>query len=175
MNWESSIEDTDKGAWLFYAACSAAGPAKCPLYEPTAEAIHARVNRLLDTLKNHPIYARSVSDPSNYGFIDYSRMKLAIFEALYKPYSNMPPLAVAIAALERGDGSLMLDISGPDHVSCPSCGGGSPSKPDLFGFTKDESRQLSIMCGDAAMVQDTLEDARKTYEKMSKQSEFADT
>lgn len=166
--------DTDKGAYRFFSACSTAGPTKCPLYESTPEAVHARVNRILESVRQHPIYARSASTPSSYGFVDYSRVKIAIFTALYSPFKLLPTLAKALAALEGGDGSLLLDLRKPDHVSCPKCTRQDSVASSMFSYTGDESVQLSILCGESELTQNSPEDIWKTYEDMSELSEFAD-
>lgn len=169
----SSVKDTDKGTQLFYEACVAAGPSLCPLYEPSAALIRTRVNALLSSLKTHPITGQSARNPADYGTVDYSKVLIAFFEALYKPYEKLPAFAEALAALERGDASLMLGLSPPPHVSCAECGNGG-SKSKTFSFVGDESVQLSISCSDGTPVNDTLEEVEEYYRKMAALSQFGD-
>jgi hypothetical protein len=59
----SAIRDTDEDIGFFYKSCAEAGPDECAIYEKTADAVKARVEKLFDTLKHQPIPVATGTGP----------------------------------------------------------------------------------------------------------------
>ncbi|KAJ7083527.1 hypothetical protein C8R44DRAFT_903693, partial [Mycena epipterygia] len=133
--------DTNKVLQSFFEGCTAAGPELCAFYEPTAAAIADRLSALTVPIRAHPV---PVVTPTAYGIVDYSFLRSTLFSSCYFPYSLFVPLAQALAALERGDGTFLFSVltAAPDQL-------------------KDSGEVLvAIECGDAVEVTDSIEELR---------------
>jgi hypothetical protein len=161
----------------FYSACAAAGPAKCALAEPTASGVQARLDALFARLRHTPV---AVLDHgrSDYGIVDYSLVRTVVFLWASVPFQKAPwnasDLAAALAALERGDGHPIREIS--RHVlydlqptlEC-NCGGAPAPAPKAWA-----EANTAIACGDGEEVTDGLEELQRHYERMAQDSSFAE-
>lgn len=90
-------------------------------------------------------------------------MKGRIFVTLYNTHGKF--LMTTLGQLERG---VMLNIYGDlDPLFRCHCSG-----PDIpwDGFT----HSLAIACGDAPLIDETLEEARALYEKMAQNTSFSE-
>ena len=85
-----------------------------------------------------------------------------------------PPLAEALAALESGDGSLFLDLSGRNEGDPLLCDDGrdspTPEFPDVEG-SPDAS--TAILCSDQAPQNDTVDTFEEYLEKAIETSKSA--
>jgi hypothetical protein len=88
-----------------------------------------------------PVPAYSPDLPK-YGFVDHPTLKNAILSSFYQPYSLFSTLAQGLALLEKGDGSIVYQLSSPRVAEAV----------------------MAIVCGDAVKV--TADAAQlKTYVK----------
>jgi hypothetical protein len=137
------------------------------------------VNRILDNLKQRtlPVSAEVNGTYQNYGLVDYKMARSVVFVMLYSPYGSngvhlAPSVTYALAQAEKGNGLPLGELAGlvptPFRCECPS--DNPPTQPLIF--TPDTT--YAIACGDGAVLNDTVEDLEKYFEKMSKDSEFAD-
>ena len=168
--WDNNLIDTGKTLQFFFDACSAAGPnGTCPLYEPTPSAVRTRVNNILTSLASKPVPVRNTT---SYAVVDFSAAKLALFASLYKPFDTFPRIATALAALEKGDASLLSAFSPPPQLKCTGCG--NDESRERFEYAGDLSAGTAIRCSDGEKVNDSDEELRQHYERLAKVSEFAD-
>lgn len=168
--------DTDTGLMMFYQRCVDAGLLACPLYAPTANEVGVRIEHILESLRTDPI---SFYDPSSkqYGLVDYSLVKRALFAAMYTPENFSSFLFIALAHLEVGEVAMIWAISGQGFVhdlitqpcSCPA-----PDSGERDNLTGGWDAMFAIACGDAEEVGGDVKELRRNFEKLSKQSVFAD-
>ncbi|EJC98014.1 alpha/beta-hydrolase [Fomitiporia mediterranea MF3/22] len=177
--WANNLRDTDAALMDFYQACVTAGPSKCPIYENTTSLIQERIDRLLDKLQRVPLaFHDDTSSPlgSDFEVISHGLVREAIFNVLYKTHSAGATLAHALAALERGNTSQIYQLSRKFlynsylRCDCPLKPGETPIR-----FQGEYETTYAISCGDAIERNEDLEDTRKAYEEMAKNTSFAFT
>ncbi|KAG9219624.1 hypothetical protein CCMSSC00406_0006054 [Pleurotus cornucopiae] len=147
--WSNNLLDTDKTLQTFFDGCFEAGPIACPFYEPSPQAI----SRKLDDLTHH-IFLNPVPVQTNisYGLVDYTLLRLTIFQSLYTPYAAFPLLGRALADLADGDGTLLYQFFEQPPFDC-SCEAPAPLQPIRDG-------QTTILCTDGEEVRDTVKELR---------------
>ncbi|KAJ7250171.1 Alpha/Beta hydrolase protein [Mycena haematopus] len=155
--------DTDKALQTFFDGCAAAGPDLCAFYQPTAGAIADKLTALTASIRMQPIPALT---PAGYGLVDYSLLRMTIFDCLYTPYSTFSALAQGLAALEKGDGTAFYSILAQAPFQC-DCANSTVSLPI------DDST-TAIQCGDAVEVTDSVQQVAEFYENAAKTSQFAE-
>ena len=127
------------------------------------------MNRLLDSLKTQPIsYFNSTS--GEYGVLDYSAAKGAIFTTLYSPYGSGAALAYAFAAAEQGEGQSLFDLSALEATSSQYV---CDSSVVSTSFASGLETTLGIACGDSDGNR-TLDEMKALYNEMAGDSEFAE-
>jgi hypothetical protein len=164
--------DTDKGLEYFFEQCVQAGQLKCALYERTPKAVAARVQKIFDSLKTHPIPVVIGDGPSDYDVVDYVKVRRTIFSFLYSPFAiGGPALAGILAALEKGDGVpyYAAHIDGRNYLQCQS---DESIRQDGAGFA--QLATMAIGCSDGDQVNDTLPQLQSWFEANKKQSSFAE-
>jgi len=155
----------------FFKDCASAGPHGCAFHAPTPGAISQKLERILESLYEQPI---PVQTEGSYGIVDYSMLKMLLFNSLYQPYALFPLLARALSDLEKGDATkvfglaTLLQFPGTKQLHC-SCDG-SPNPFSDNGF----EAQTAIICTDGEKIQNTLEDSQNHYEKLARQSKWAE-
>ncbi|KAJ7250177.1 Alpha/Beta hydrolase protein [Mycena haematopus] len=117
--------DTDKALQTFFDGCAAAGPDLCAFYQPTAAAIADKLTALTASIRMQPI---PVLTPAGYGLLDYSLLRMTIFECLYTPYTTFSALAQGLAALEKGEATAFYSILAEDPFQYDCAG--QPISPD---------------------------------------------
>lgn len=123
----------------FFVECNKAGPIACAFYANSSDAIAQKLDALYQKVLAQPVPAYSPDLPL-YGFVDHPTLKNAILSSFYQPYNTFSTLAQGLALLEKGDGSVVYQLSSP-RVAEPV---------------------IAIVCGDA--VRDTDDAAQlKTY------------
>jgi hypothetical protein len=156
------VTDADKALQTFFDGCAAAGPDLCAFYKPTAEEIADRLTALTASIRTQPISALT---PTGYGLVDYSLLRLSILGSLYHPFSLFPTLAQGLAALEKGDGSILFSISQGPAFQC-NC--------DNSTFSPTDDSTTAVTCGDAIEVTDSIEEVTEFYQNALKRSQFAE-
>ena len=155
---------------MILEACAEARPSMCPLYESTADKVHARVNKIFENLKRRslPVSAKVNGTLQQYGLVDYSVAKDTVFMLLYAPYgkNDRYPAEIVMRALaeaEKGNGLPLAQLGGillaPVKCDCPVPG--KPAPPIIL--TPDAQR--AIACGDAEVLTDTEEDLEQQKEQ----------
>ncbi|KAJ7083878.1 alpha/beta-hydrolase [Mycena epipterygia] len=157
--------DTDKVLQSFFDSCAAAGPDLCAFYKPTAAELSDRLSALTSSIRAEPV---PVITATSYGIIDYSLLRSTLFSSFYAPYSSFGPLAEGLAALERGNGTLLYSLSQEAPFQCDCSNEAVP-----FHLNGVEAG-TAVLCGDAAKVTDSIEQLRAFYENAAKTSEFAE-
>lgn len=150
-----------------------AGPSICPIYETTTDKISTRVNTLLNSLKIEPISFFNETS-GDYGSLDYSAAKGAIFTVLYTPHQTGAALTAALALAEQGAGQPLFALSNREAASsdyvCDCSATVSPSTSFADGF----ENTLAIACGDSGPTNGTLDDMKTLYTEMAQDSLFAE-
>jgi pimeloyl-ACP methyl ester carboxylesterase len=140
--WEHNLQDMDRVVGKFFEGCVDAGPERCGLFEPTPSEVEARVERLLAKVKAEPVpVLRDNGEPD---WVTDGDARTAIFEAVYKPIERFPAAADALAALEKGDGRLVVGMLRAPSFTCPS----SPSSPSPPNTGSEAA--MAISCQDGA-------------------------
>ncbi|EJC97830.1 uncharacterized protein FOMMEDRAFT_149337 [Fomitiporia mediterranea MF3/22] len=172
-NWTGFILDMDKTYTNILDACVQAGPSLCPIFENTTAQVHSRIENILNKLRTEPILLFNTT-AINSLIVDYAAVRFQIMRALYSPYVDGAPLTEALALLEQGNASLIVQNSVGSVFSefleneCPAPTG----QPFVVGAFETQS---TILCGDIVTddVQ-TIDYARNAYDTASKFSpEFA--
>ncbi|KAJ7159601.1 Alpha/Beta hydrolase protein [Mycena filopes] len=172
MNANLTIAATDTDAVLqtFFDGCVTAGPSLCAFYESTATKIAARLATLTDTLRTQPIPAIT---SHGYALVDYSLLRMVIFNSLYMPFMYFPPLAQALALLERGNGTALYDLfeelSGDVPFEC-DCNANNTAP-----FTTNGAEAaIAVQCGDAVPVNDSIGQLTEFYQNAARTSQFVE-
>ncbi|KAJ7116269.1 TAP-like protein-domain-containing protein [Mycena crocata] len=160
------LEDTDKVLQTFFDGCVAAGPTQCAFYESTATEVADRLAALTASIRAQPV---PVVTPTSYGIVDYSLLRVTIFNALYTPYSSFGPLAAALATLEAGNGTAFYSLLQQPPFEC-EC-----NTTDALPFHLNSAEAgVAIQCGDAGPVTDSLPQLQEFYENATRTSPFAE-
>lgn len=172
--WSNNLRDTNASMDLFYSACAEAGPAACALYEPTAEAVKTRMEKIFASIKAQPIALLSSSNgtsASDYGILDYRTVRGLVFLYLYSPYSfPAPALARALAHIEQRDGKPIFDFASAIIQGVNfKCDCGTKQSPFFF-----PEALLAVACSDGDVVDDSVEELQRHYEGMANSSSFAE-
>ncbi|PPQ73621.1 hypothetical protein CVT24_007620 [Panaeolus cyanescens] len=158
--WSTSLFDTDKVFDAFILGCHEAGSSGCAFWEPTVSKIRHKLTNLFNDVRQYPVSVASAG--GIHGVVDVDLLRSTIFGALYSPYETFPYVAEALAALARGDGSLVLTYAGlaTDPLECPA---DSPFEP--VG-----DAQTAIMCNDGRGIPNDLMSTRNYVSTMKKLS-----
>ncbi|KAK7047824.1 hypothetical protein VNI00_006152 [Paramarasmius palmivorus] len=163
--WKENVLDTSKTLNRFFEECHSAGPDLCAFYESSPEAIGERLNKLYDTVIRAPVATRI---PGLYGLVDYERLRNVLLAALYNP-GGWPKIAAGLAALEVGDGSILIQepvlVEDDAQFEC-NC------DPSQHAFENVWDGRQVFFCNDGDVVPPGLEEAEKHYEECLKVSEW---
>lgn len=165
------MASTDDALTSIYDSCVVAGPQLCAIYENSTDLVRARVNRLLDSIHLDPIALIDDTDPTNitWEVLDYSTAVGLIFTVLYTPYEDAQPFAEAIAQLEQGNTSSILQlISSPLPDICAANASSPFSDDNIF------NAKTAVWFGDSLTDGNrTFAEAQANYQAMLNVSEFA--
>ncbi|GJE96007.1 hypothetical protein PsYK624_122000 [Phanerochaete sordida] len=165
-----SLTDADAALDDISAACVAAGPSACPIFEATPALVRARVDRLIASVHAAPVAIFNASAAPPFAVADSALVVGQLLGAIGAPYGGALQFADAVVALESGDGAPMFAGSTQALLaSLDTCAAASA----LFavGFIDVEA---PIICGDSVVdTVKTLEEARKEYEAMLEISDLA--
>ena len=104
-----------------------------------------------------------------YGEIDYSLIKTLIFSTLYNTHSSGKSLLSVLSSIEKHDSMFVYrSVDALFQCECPESD--KVSSPWQY-----ITPTLGIACGDAAPINETLQDAVKLYEEMAQNTTFSDT
>ncbi|PVH82334.1 alpha/beta-hydrolase [Cadophora sp. DSE1049] len=154
------LQDTDKVMDSFYRFCHLAGPKLCAFHASSPEAIEARLQNLLQSIKTRPVIVpASTSLNPRPEIVSYSKVMRLVTSALYRPLVIFPSLAEAFAALEAGDGRPFIDLTSQGGEELPPCESRlenpanpenpTPEVPEAEG-SADASK--AIMCSDGEPI-----------------------
>ncbi|EJD44705.1 hypothetical protein AURDEDRAFT_166193 [Auricularia subglabra TFB-10046 SS5] len=161
--WDNNLIDTDKALRLVIDACVASSA--CPLHETTSQLLSSRIDSIFDGLKTAPL---TVQDDSQYGIVTYPLARNLLFDSLYNPINNMPPLFAALAAAEQGDGAPLYALSGRTESKWRGpCGAEGKVPPPMETFA-------AVACSDGDPLNEDLEEVKRRFAKMAELSSFAD-
>jgi hypothetical protein len=166
------LRDTDKDLFTIYEACVSAGPKRCPLYEEKPELIHERVISALDSLKTKPIAVYDPKDDSH-SIVDYASAKHTLFTTLLSPYALGAYAMRMIAQLEKGNASMISQISfRREAESLIRCDCSANDSNRLTSSSLEP--KFAIACGDGEPVSGGYEELKGFFEKLSGGSFFGD-
>lgn len=149
-DFANEILDADKVLNAFFVECHKAGPTACAFYANSSAAIAHKLDVLYQKVLAQPIPAYSPDLP-RYGFVDHPTLKNAILSSFYQPYGMFSTLAQGLALLEKGDGSIVCQLS-------------SPRVAEAF---------LAVVCGDAVKVTDDAAQLKRYVNSIDKLSSFS--
>lgn len=172
--WDLSI-DSDKALSFFCSSCHEAGADKCAFYADSPSEICQNVLGLRDQLRLAPAPVYPDAN-GTYGIVDYSAFQLYLYNALYHPYPRFVQMAEELAALKKGDASL---------VNAAITGGAAPNPDALCAVPSDDEKQfnsgpeviVAVVCSDSApngSVKDTLEEAQAYNADVILRGSFSD-
>ncbi|ESK91323.1 alpha beta hydrolase fold family [Moniliophthora roreri MCA 2997] len=159
--WKNVVFDTDHTLRWFFKYCHDAGPEKCPFYESSVEAIDERLNKLYQSIIQAPVPERTATVIQ--GLIDYATLRTIIFNTLYQPFAQWSTMATALADLEKGNGTTLIQLLGPPPPTP------SPCDPPVLESNFIESL-TAIVCNDGDVVPSSLEHAEQHYQESLKVS-----
>lgn len=160
------LTDTDVVLSSFYDQCHSAGPKECAFYYSSPLAISTHLSTLLHHIKSHPVIVPSSPSNPSPEIVNYSKLRKLIASALYRPLVMFPPLAEALAGLEKGDGRPFLSVTSQGITSLPLCENRdeklsdptapenpTPEVPEAEG-SADASK--AILCSDGIPIPDNV-------------------
>ncbi|KAF8166398.1 Alpha/Beta hydrolase protein [Pholiota molesta] len=139
--------DTDKVLQRFFTECHKVGPDACAFYATSPEAISANLDKLYAQVLAQPVVAYSPDPTLAYGVVDPPTLKNAIYGALSAPYDLFSTLAQGLADLQRGNGSVLLQLSIPqanEAFTAISCGDGKAVTDDARALEEYTQRISNI-------------------------------
>lgn len=156
--------------------CHTAGPSSCAFWAPSPSLIAANLTQIYEDLIKEPIPIRT---SISYGVLDYSRVRITVFNALYSPWDAWPALAMALADLggPSRDPTRMWTLNEFPPFSCSKCSSSSSEKKDQL--ERDFEASLpeagnAIICTDGADIFPNLVSAKQFFEDFSRKSEWAE-
>ncbi|KAJ7229501.1 Alpha/Beta hydrolase protein [Mycena rebaudengoi] len=158
--------DADKVLQAFFDGCAAAGPELCAFYKPTPAEIADRLAALTASIRAKPV---PVITPTFYGVVDYTVLRLTLFDSFKMPYDLFPTVAESLAALESGNGTLLYSIFGGAPFEC-DC---STNDTVPFHLNSNEAN-IAVQCSDAEEVTDSIEQFTAFVNNAAKTSQFAE-
>ncbi|KAJ7799978.1 TAP-like protein-domain-containing protein [Mycena olivaceomarginata] len=162
--WNNNLMDTDKAWMAFVDGCVAAGPNGCAFYAPTAAELSANLDKLYASLRARPIPVRT---NTSFGVVDYSTLRGAIFQALYRPYQLFPTLAGALADLAEGNATALFKMLETPAFEC-AC------DPSQYRFESVGEAGRAVLCNDGKRISPDYEDVLAHYQGLSNSSGWAD-
>ncbi|TFY68086.1 hypothetical protein EVJ58_g1231 [Rhodofomes roseus] len=107
-SYTTNLVDNDAIVEAFFTFCHQAGPEKCPLYEPSPEAIKSRVDAIINKVESTPVPVPF----AEHGPMVFSKKLLyeLIFIMTYKPILFFPDLATMLIGAERNNGSAISAV-----------------------------------------------------------------
>ncbi|KAG5645285.1 hypothetical protein DXG03_006587 [Asterophora parasitica] len=163
--WSTNLVDADKALDTFFKFCHAAGPSDCAFYAPTPDLISANLTKIYESVSARPIPVRT---PTSYGLVDYNRVRMAVFTALYQPFRLWPTLAQGLAALAKGNGELLFAILDRPAFEC-SCDEGA-----VRDYPPDNDASIAVSCNDGDAVSESFEELEKYFEATTRESQWAE-
>jgi len=148
----NEVVDTDKVLQAFFDGCHKAGPTACAFYANSPAAIAHKLDALYQKVLVQPVPAYSPDLPL-YGYVDHPTLKNAIFTTFYSPYDTFSALAEGLALLEKGNGSIVYQLSVPRIAEAT----------------------MAIICVDAAKVTDDAAKLKAHVQSIDHISNFAST
>lgn len=102
-----AIRETDVAFEFFFTWCAEAGPDLCALADSnsTSTDVESRYRAVLKQLEEEPLVVEGTLD-----IITRKRLEKTAFQGMYAPQTYYFPLALQVAALENGNGSLYNTI-----------------------------------------------------------------
>lgn len=149
-DFANEILDADKVLNAFFVECHKAGPTTCAFYANSSAAIAHNLDVLYEKVLAQPVPAYSPDLPK-YGFVDHPTLKNAILSSFYQPYSLFSTLAQGLALLEKGDGSIVYQLSSPRVAEAV----------------------LAVVCGDAVKVTADTPQLKTYVNNIGKLSSFS--
>ncbi|KDR74350.1 hypothetical protein GALMADRAFT_141400 [Galerina marginata CBS 339.88] len=162
--FSTSLIDTDKVLNSFFTGCFEAGPEICQFWAPSADDIQKNLTTLFESVRSRPV---PVKFGSTYGILDYSKLRVTVFQSLYAPFRMFPILAQGLAELAAGDGNTLFSLFRAPPFEC-AC----DQKAPTFGIVEDAS--LALLCNDGEVVPSDLSSAEEHLERMMKVSQWGE-
>ncbi|EPT00976.1 hypothetical protein FOMPIDRAFT_1121428 [Fomitopsis schrenkii] len=164
-SWNTNLIDTDAVWASLPTFCHQAGPSKCVLYRDTPEAIEARIEAIMEGIKQQPLAVPFA--PSGPYVITYRALHYYAFQAMYNPVATFPALSRALIAIEQNNQTALegLEETFGAGVKC-QCDEPSPWVAESDAFH-------AIACGDGEPVTYTKELYRTYFENLEATSKFA--
>ncbi|KAI4158419.1 MAG: hypothetical protein LQ342_007460 [Letrouitia transgressa] len=164
-----ALQDTDAEIEQLTAHCDLAGPQRCPLYSNggSTNILHTFYD-LIDSLRHNPIGVPASLDLAP-DLITYSDVISAVFNALYAPIQDFPPLAQRLLDLSKGNGTsfaVSKQISQRRRYVSP-LPRGQPVKEDACHVQRHApgDTRMAIICTDTNATQGMTRDAYEAYIK----------
>jgi pimeloyl-ACP methyl ester carboxylesterase len=106
--WSTNLVDTDAIYDSIFELCHAAGPSKCPIYEPTVKETKDRALRIAQSLVDSPIALPFTTKGPI--IMTSSMLYKYTFAALYTPLKVFKILTEALLAIETRNDTALVDI-----------------------------------------------------------------
>ncbi|KAH9925565.1 alpha/beta-hydrolase [Fomitopsis serialis] len=164
-SWNSNVVDADAVWASLHTFCHKAGSSKCPLYEDTVEAIQARVEAILEDLKNRPL-AVPFASAGPY-VLTFKAVHYNAFRSALNPTTQYAPLAHALVAVKQNNQTALegMEETFGAGVKC-QCENSPPWLQDTEAF-------YAVACGDGEPITYTDEAYRSYFEELVATSSFA--
>jgi hypothetical protein len=157
----STLSDADKALDIFISSCFAAGPWACAFHNNATSVaeIASSLDAVLASIQQTPLPVfLDTSSSYSYAIVDYTFVKSTIFNAFYQPAVRFPVLAQALADLALGNASTIYLVATATDTAVFSC------DPKAAPLPHDYESEVSIICGDAAPVNDSIAELQALFE-----------
>ncbi|KAK8850901.1 hypothetical protein PGQ11_013380 [Apiospora arundinis] len=107
-DWRSVFVNSDEAFAQLPLLCHAAGPDRCSFWGPSPENITARMDGIIENIKDHPIPVSGIDGWSLPGLATYSDLKYFLADGIYEPLTSFPIMADMFVQLEKGNASALI-------------------------------------------------------------------
>lgn len=109
-DWRDVADQMDGTMEAFSSFCHSAGPEKCSFWGPTPTNISARINNIIQQLRDHPVPVSGVQSRTPPTLVTYSDLKALFINALYLPLARFPVMADILQQIEHGNASALIGM-----------------------------------------------------------------
>lgn len=106
-DWRDNVDKMDKAMELFSTYCHSAGPKNCTFWGPTPANITARVDSIMEQLRDHPVPLSGAQTGDLPTLVTYSDLKTLFLNTVYTPITQFPNMANVLHQFERGNVSAL--------------------------------------------------------------------
>lgn len=109
-DWRDNLDQADEAIEGFATLCHAAGAKKCAFWGSSPKDILSRLNKIIVSLKNHPVPISGAKEGQTPVMATYSDLKKLLLDAIYAPGEKFPSTAQTLHEVEQGNVTGLIGV-----------------------------------------------------------------